>query len=337
MAKSPDAFRTISEVADWLGVQAHVLRFWESKFSQVKPVKRAGGRRYYRPNDMLLLGGIRQLLHVDGLTIKGVQKVLREEGISHVAALSQPLDELTQSQIEDSQESPFIEATPDPAEETGVVLEFGTPGSQSTAPREAPKPESAAPEAPAPEAEAPAPEVEDAAPAAEPPVAEPQASPPKVAEPATAPETPPAPAELPAFLRRPMATQPAATDNPPAEGAPQTAEKEAAAPPAPEQAPAAPPSDGHASTEVEAPETTAPDAPAPVEKAKPKPRIIDVPALEAISTHAAAPSVLSAAYRARRLSPAQAKEVAPLLDRLAELRDSMAARRNPGGQAGPNS
>ena len=90
--KSPDAFRTISEVADWLGVQPHVLRFWESKFSQVRPVKRAGGRRYYRPNDMLLLGGIRKLLHEDGLTIKGAQKILREEGMSYVARMSQPLD-----------------------------------------------------------------------------------------------------------------------------------------------------------------------------------------------------------------------------------------------------
>ena len=92
MAKSPDAFRTISEVADWLGVQAHVLRFWESKFSQVKPVKRAGGRRYYRPADMQLLGGIRKLLHDDGLTIKGVQKILREQGISHVSSFSKPLE-----------------------------------------------------------------------------------------------------------------------------------------------------------------------------------------------------------------------------------------------------
>jgi resuscitation-promoting factor RpfA len=66
MDKSPDAFRTISEVADWLGVPTHVLRFWESRFSQVKPVKRAGGRRYYRPADMALLGGIKRLLHDDG-------------------------------------------------------------------------------------------------------------------------------------------------------------------------------------------------------------------------------------------------------------------------------
>lgn len=92
MAKSPDAFRTISEVAEWLDRPAHVLRFWESKFTQIKPVKRAGGRRYYRPQDMLLLGGIKKLLHDDGMTIKGVQKLLRENGVQHVAALSQPLD-----------------------------------------------------------------------------------------------------------------------------------------------------------------------------------------------------------------------------------------------------
>ncbi|MDA5094313.1 MerR family transcriptional regulator [Aliiroseovarius sp. KMU-50] len=90
--KSPDAFRTISEVADWLGVPTHVLRFWESRFTQVKPVKRAGGRRYYRPTDMELLGGIRKLLHDDGMTIRGVQKLLREHGVKHVAAMSPPLD-----------------------------------------------------------------------------------------------------------------------------------------------------------------------------------------------------------------------------------------------------
>ena len=92
MTKSADAFRTISEVADWLGVQTHVLRFWESKSTQVKPVKRAGGRRYYRPADMQLLGGIQKLLYQDGLTIKGVQKVLREKGMAHVSALSPPVD-----------------------------------------------------------------------------------------------------------------------------------------------------------------------------------------------------------------------------------------------------
>lgn len=88
MGKSPEAFRTISEVAEWLGVPTHVLRFWESRFPQVKPVKRAGGRRYYRPADMALLGGIRRLLHDDGMTIRGVQKLLREKGVKHVGSLS---------------------------------------------------------------------------------------------------------------------------------------------------------------------------------------------------------------------------------------------------------
>ena len=92
MDKSPDAFRTISEVADWLGTPTHVLRFWESRFTQIKPVKRAGGRRYYRPADMALLGGIKKLLHDDGLTIRGVQKILREQGVKHVSGLSQPVD-----------------------------------------------------------------------------------------------------------------------------------------------------------------------------------------------------------------------------------------------------
>ena len=91
MEKSPDAFRTISEVAEWLGVPTHVLRFWESRFAQVKPVKRAGGRRYYRPRDMELLGGIKKLLHDDGMTIRGVQKLLREKGVRHVAAFSPPI------------------------------------------------------------------------------------------------------------------------------------------------------------------------------------------------------------------------------------------------------
>ncbi len=87
MKKSPDAFRTISEVAEWLDVPTHVLRFWESRFAQVKPVKRAGGRRYYRPADMQLIGGIKVLLHDEGMTIRGVQKLLRDEGIKHVAGI----------------------------------------------------------------------------------------------------------------------------------------------------------------------------------------------------------------------------------------------------------
>ncbi|WP_210527574.1 MerR family transcriptional regulator [Rubellimicrobium arenae] len=88
VVKSPDAFRTISEVAAFLETPAHVLRFWESKFPQIKPVKRAGGRRYYRPDDIALLGGIKVLLHEQGMTIRGVQKLLRERGPRYVAGLS---------------------------------------------------------------------------------------------------------------------------------------------------------------------------------------------------------------------------------------------------------
>jgi len=88
MAKSAEAFRTISEVSEILETPAHVLRFWESQFSQVRPLKRAGGRRYYRPQDVALLGGIRKLLHDDGITIRGVQKILREQGARQVAAIS---------------------------------------------------------------------------------------------------------------------------------------------------------------------------------------------------------------------------------------------------------
>jgi len=85
--KSAEAFRTISEVALELDVPQHVLRFWESRFAQIKPVKRAGGRRYYRPEDIDLLKGIRALLYGDGFTIKGVQKVLKERGLRHVAGV----------------------------------------------------------------------------------------------------------------------------------------------------------------------------------------------------------------------------------------------------------
>lgn len=120
MAKSAEAFRTISEVSDWLETPAHVLRFWESRFSQVKPVKRAGGRRYYRPTDMLLLGGIRRLLHDDGITIKGVQKIMREKGVKYVSSLSADLPEA---------------GSPDPAtkpRETTPIVEILTVGGDAS-------------------------------------------------------------------------------------------------------------------------------------------------------------------------------------------------------------
>jgi DNA-binding transcriptional MerR regulator len=85
--KSPDAFRTISEAAEELDLPQHVLRFWETRFSNLKPLKRGGGRRYYRPEDVLLLRGIRHLLYDQGFTIKGVQKILKESGARHVAAI----------------------------------------------------------------------------------------------------------------------------------------------------------------------------------------------------------------------------------------------------------
>src|SRR5690606_4268936 len=84
LEKSTNAFRTISEVADELDVPKHVLRFWEGKFSQVKPMKRGGGRRYYRPEAVDLLKGIRWLLYSDGYTIKGVQRILRDNGVRYV-------------------------------------------------------------------------------------------------------------------------------------------------------------------------------------------------------------------------------------------------------------
>ena len=88
MDKAPDAFRTISEVADDLDIPQHVLRFWETRFSQIKPMKRSGGRRYYRPDDVDLLRGIRRLLYGEGYTIRGVQRILKEHGIGSVQRLA---------------------------------------------------------------------------------------------------------------------------------------------------------------------------------------------------------------------------------------------------------
>ena len=136
MEKSPDAFRTISEVAEWLDVPTHVLRFWESRFAQVKPVKRAGGRRYYRPSDMMLIGGIKRLLHDDGMTIRGVQKLLREEGVKHVAAFSQPLEHELEAVMELQADSgePEPDQTPVPAEaaDTPVSADGDAPRDQET-------------------------------------------------------------------------------------------------------------------------------------------------------------------------------------------------------------
>ncbi len=94
MEKGPDAFRTISEVADDLGLPQHVLRFWETRFAQIRPMKRGGGRRYYRPDDVDLLRGIRHLLYEEGYTIHGVQRILRERGVRHVQAIGDAVERL---------------------------------------------------------------------------------------------------------------------------------------------------------------------------------------------------------------------------------------------------
>jgi len=103
LAKSASAFRTISEVSQALDVPQHVLRFWESKFSQIKPLKRGGGRRYYRPEDVDLLRNIRDLLYTEGYTIRGVQKLLREGG---VRSLGESLERSAQAKTEPSAETP---------------------------------------------------------------------------------------------------------------------------------------------------------------------------------------------------------------------------------------
>ena len=90
MAKSPNAFRTISEAADEVGAPQHVLRFWETKFPFITPLKRAGGRRFYRPQDVVLLKAVRRLLHDEGLTIKGVQRLHKEQGLRRLAVYGDP-------------------------------------------------------------------------------------------------------------------------------------------------------------------------------------------------------------------------------------------------------
>ena len=164
MAKSAEAFRTISEVAEWLDLPTHVLRFWESKFTQVKPVKRAGGRRYYRPNDMVLLGGIKKLLHDDGMTIKGAQKMLRDHGVKHISSLSQPLDGELAEVVSDTNAIDMVVDAPSAPKPEADIVPFthrkSTDESEATE-TQAPEDTSAeaTPQNPTPEAAAP----EDAA------------------------------------------------------------------------------------------------------------------------------------------------------------------------------
>jgi DNA-binding transcriptional MerR regulator len=111
--KSPDAFRTISEAAEELNLPQHVLRFWETRFSTIKPLKRGGGRRYYRPEDVLLLKGIRHLLYDQGFTIKGVQRIIKDQGARYVAGIGEgnPVGTITR-QVEDDEEEVRMSALP---------------------------------------------------------------------------------------------------------------------------------------------------------------------------------------------------------------------------------
>lgn len=109
MTKSRDAFRTISEVSEVLDTPAHVLRFWESKFKQIKPVKRAGGRRYYRPDDLALLAAIKDLLHAQGHSIKNAQKLIRDSGVKQVIADGHTL---LGSHADDSEDSALVVTKP---------------------------------------------------------------------------------------------------------------------------------------------------------------------------------------------------------------------------------
>ena len=138
MDKAPDAFRTISEVADELDVPQHVLRFWETRFSQIKPMKRSGGRRYYRPDDVDLLKGIRRLLYGEGYTIRGVQRILKEHGIKSVQGLADQTSAVTFGAVEEAvglslqepeEESAAPTVAADP-EDDGMLLPFvkGKPG-----------------------------------------------------------------------------------------------------------------------------------------------------------------------------------------------------------------
>lgn len=398
MPKSPDAFRTISEVADWLGIQSHVLRFWESKFTQVKPVKRAGGRRYYRPADMLLLGGIKQLLHEDGLTIKGVQKVLREDGMNHVSSLSQPLDDDADAPVDAPAELPV--ATPD--EETGVVLNFESPTAEpvSEAPSEPLEIDTAMDAAPAlateklPEAVAePAipPEIDPESEAPEPSDLDPEriaAPAPELNQPETMVETPAenADEDIPTNAETQTPDEPAVTEQAPAaipeqsaaETLPETAqtadEMSADTQDGPDTSPER--TQAH-EAETDTPAESAPrdsadlpaflrepltpdtlepqtDNPAPeptplsdVAAASqsdaahqdsaqdetptaPAPRQIEMPILPSEGDFDVSYGVLAGVYRRGTPSPEAAAQMRPLLERLTELRDAMAARRGAG-------
>lgn len=368
MTKSADAFRTISEVADWLGVQPHVLRFWESKFTQVKPVKRAGGRRYYRPADMLLLGGIRKLLHDDGLTIKGVQKIMREEGMNYVADLSPSLEEELGPVAFEAPEPEAPKADPNQPDMFAPQDETPKPTPAPALTPEAPMVENvepasasitelpsflsqplapAAPEAPtsdvsdnmpAMEAEAedetPAPQsppLEELHAAEEPPI---EAAPDPVdSAPAEASDALPAPDGLPDDAQDFVgetgpAPLPSFLKREPAQDATPSEASEPDLPAAPETESALPP----VSEEQPAAVAPAEVAPEPAPEPAPVPRIVTAPDPDE-SALPTAPAALSAAIRTRHLTDAQRSAVLPLVARLAAHRDQLASSASQLGQA----
>ena len=135
MDKAPDAFRTISEVAEELDIPQHVLRFWETRFAQIKPMKRSGGRRYYRPDDVDLLRGIRRLLYGEGYTIRGVQRILKEEfGIAQsLAATYQVLHRLALSWLAPRPRHPRSDATAQESFRQALLLNLNA--SETSTPR----------------------------------------------------------------------------------------------------------------------------------------------------------------------------------------------------------
>lgn len=311
MSKSPDAFRTISEVADWLGVQAHVLRFWESKFAQVKPVKRAGGRRYYRPADMQLLGGIKKLLHDDGLTIKGAQKVIREQGVAEVSALSPPLDAAPGS-IEAEPAGATIVRFTGRAEDTEAPV---TEPAFATGHREAGPGTPDTEEAPDPAAAEPVPAPDRAPISLSLGEEEPAAAPPEDAAPEEDPEAAPVAA---------APSPPAAESAPPAETAPPA--PETPKPEAPEEAarlpsflhraappPPAPPGTSGASP---GPAAAGPASESPPADTAPRARAIEAPDPPQEADMPASPGLLTRLSALRALSPAEAAQIAPLAGEL---------------------
>ncbi|HEY1745869.1 MAG TPA: MerR family transcriptional regulator [Xanthobacteraceae bacterium] len=154
MDKAPDAFRTISEVAEEVNVPQHVLRFWESRFSQIRPLKRGGGRRYYRPDDIDLLRGVRHLLYGEGYTIRGVQRILREQGLAFVQGVWRVDAQAPPPDVDDAEDED--ESTPVMREEPRFFAK--PPGLSTPPPQHAPaiRQEPVLP-APAPPQQSPAP------------------------------------------------------------------------------------------------------------------------------------------------------------------------------------